>query len=687
MGLRTTFPGGSMTHSIRIATALTCASLALLASLARADAPAAPDFVHAAWLDTSVDPLKDFYGYANGGFLKSNQIPPAYPMWGHSMILNEDNNAFVRQVLESAAADRTAPAGSELRKLGDFFASGMDEAAINKAGITPLKGELARIAALRTASQLPSLLAHLQVIGVNAAFGVGEMQDFADSTQVIAAIDQGGLGLPDRDYYLKDDARFAAIREFYVGHVARMLEKAGVPAASSKARATAVFELEKKLAQASMPTEKRRDPHAIYHMTDVTALGAIAPGFDWPAYLRDSGVPPVKRINVQAPEFFAELSKQYAQTPIGVWRDYLAWHLVHGFAAYLSQDFVDENFHYAQQIVGTKELRPRWRRVLGTEQGVLGFAIGHEYVKQRFPPEAKAQVLEILHGVRAALKDDLETLQWMTPATRAKALEKLALIEERIGYPDKWRDYSALRVDRGPYVLNVIHANEFENARQLAKIGKPVDRAEWDMLPQDVNAYYDPSMNNINFPAGILQPPFFDANRPAAFNYGAIGAVIGHEITHGFDDEGSQFDGHGNLADWWAPEDKEHFKAGVKCIADLFSSFTVDEGLHLKGELVSGESIADLGGILLAQRAFRASPGYASAQPVGGFTPDQQFFLGYGWFWADLMRPEFQRMLATSDPHPPSNFRTIGTLMNVPDFAKAFGPAGTPASQPRCVVW
>jgi len=398
-------------------------------------------------------------------------------------------------------------------------------------------------------------------------------------------------------------------------------------------------------------------------------------------------VPPVQRVNVLTPGFFTGLSKQYAQTPLAVWRDYLDWQLVHSFASFLSQDFVDENFHYAQQILGTKELRPRWRRVLGTVQGAMGFAIGREYVKQRFPPEAKAQVLEILHGVRAALKDDLETLAWMTPATRAKALEKLALIEERIGYPDKWRDYGALEVGRGSYVLNVIRANEFENARQLAKIGRPADRLEWDMLPQDVNAYYDPSMNSINFPAGILQPPFFDAKRPAAFNYGAIGAVIGHEITHGFDDEGSQFDGHGNLADWWAPEDKQHFQAGVKCIADLYSSFTIDDGLHLKGELVSGESIADLGGVLLALRAFHASPGYAQAQAFGGFTPDQQFFLGYGWFWADMMRPEFQRMLATSDPHPPSNYRTTGTLMNVPGFANAFGPAGMPPPQPRCVVW
>jgi putative endopeptidase len=416
-------------------------------------------------------------------------------------------------------------------------------------------------------------------------------------------------------------------------------------------------------------------------------LGTAVPAIDWQAFLRAAGAPPMQRINLAMPEFFSALAKEIASTPITVWRDYLRWQLVHGFAAYLSKDFVDENFRFAQQISGTKEMLPRWRRVIGAENAAMGFAVGHEYVRRRFPPEAREQVLEILHGVRAALKDDIETLAWMSPATRAKALDKLALIEERIGYPDVWRDYSALKIDRSAYVLNVIRANEFENARQLAKIGKPVDRTEWGMTPQLVNAYYNPSMNNINFPAGILQPPFFDLSRPAAYNYGAIGAVIGHEITHGFDDQGSQFDGHGNLSNWWAPDDAAKFKDGVNCIAEQYSSYTVDGGLHIKGTLVTGESIADLGGVLLALRAFHASAGYATSQAAGGFTPDQQFFMGFAWIWAQNTRPEQERLWATTDPHPANPLRIQGTLANVPQFLPTFGaPAGTPMVG-KCVIW
>jgi putative endopeptidase len=388
---------------------------------------------------------------------------------------------------------------------------------------------------------------------------------------------------------------------------------------------------------------------------------------------------------MQMPKFFAAASHEMETTPMPVWRNYLRWHLVHAFAPYLSGAYVAENFKFVQAVRGTKELLPRWRRVLNTENGALGFAVGHEYVKQRFPPEAKAKVVDILHGVRDALRSDLQSLAWMSDATRAKALDKLALIEERIGYPDVWRDYSKLSVDRGPYVLNVLRANAFETARELAKIGKPVDRTEWAYAPQVINAYYDPSMNNINFLAGILQPPFFDPSAPPAFNYGAVGAVIGHEITHGFDDEGSQFDGHGNLVNWWTKEDNEKFQVGVDCIASQFSGYTVDGEFHIKGKLVAGESIADLGGVLLAFRAFQASPGYSTAASVGGYTPDQQFFIAYARMYGEDVRPEQARAWAASDPHPPGNYRVNGTLANVPQFAKAFGAAGGDTA--RCVIW
>lgn len=638
-------------------------------------------------MDKSADPLRDFYQYANGGFIRLNPVPAAYARWGQFDILNLKNQEFIHELLQAAAADTAATPGSDAQKIGDFFASGMDEAAVEKAGIRPLKEELVRIAALRHASELTDVLAHLQIIGVNAAFGMGQMQDFKDSTRVIGFVQQGGLGLPDRDYYLKDDARYAAIRKTYVAHIERMFVLTGDPAARARRAAVAVMALETRLATASMPVEQQRDPHAIYNMRDLVALAREAPAIDWPRYLATNGVPHVTELNLAMPGFFAGLSHEIIATPMPVWRAYLRWQLVHRFAPCLSAAFVDENFKLAQAVSGTKELLPRWRRVLGAENGALGFAVGHEYVKRRFPPEARVQVLEILHGVRAALREDIVGLAWMSEATRARALDKLALIEERIGYPDVWRDYSRLQIERGSYVSNVMRANAFDNERELAKIGKPVDRSEWGMVPQIINAYYNLSMNNINFPAGILQPPFFDAAAPAAFNYGAIGAVIGHEITHGFDDKGSQFDGHGNLANWWSKEDQEKFQAGVSCVAEQYSGYTVDGDMHLKGKLVTGEAIADLGGLLLAYRAYRASPAYAAAPSIGGYTPDQQFFLSFARFWGESVRPEQARMWAATDPHPPGRYRTNGTLANVPQFAAAFGAAAGSAAGKRCVIW
>ena len=662
------------------------ASVAAIASSTVIEPGAAEGTLHVSWMDKNVDPMRDFYRYVNGNFIRENPIPAAYSSWGQVQILNERNQDFIRDLLQAAAADTSAAPGSEERKIGDFYASGMNEAAVEKAGIAPLKDEFARIAALRRPADLSAELAHLQVIGVDAVFSLTQMQDFADSTKVIATVAQGGLGLPDRDYYLKDDPKFASIRKAYEEHIARMLQLLGDAPAAAVAAAHEVMALETRLALASMPVEDQRDPHAIYNMRDLPALAKGAPAIDWPRFLSTSGAPQVTQLNMQMPKFFAAVSHEIETTPMAAWRSYLRWHLVHAFAPYLSSPFVAENFKFVQAVRGTKELLPRWRRVLNTENGALGFAVGHEYVKRRFPPEAKAQVLDILHGLRDALRSDLQTLAWMSDATRAKALDKLALIEERIGYPDVWRDYSRLAIDRGSYVLNVLRANAFETARELAKIGKPVDRSEWDSAPQVINAYYDPSMNNITFLAGILQPPFFDPGAPAAFNYGAVGAVIGHEITHGFDDEGSQFDGHGNLVNWWTKEDNEKFHTGVDCIVNQFSGYTVDGEFHIKGKLVAGESIADLGGVLLAFRAFQASPGYATAASVGGYTPDQQFFIAYARMYGEDVRPEQARVWAASDPHPPGNYRVNGTLANVPQFAKAFG-GGSAVDAKRCVIW
>ncbi len=666
---------------------LSCAfaTVAAIASSAPIEPGSAERVLHPSWMDKSVDPLRDFYMYVNGNFIRENPIPAAYSSWGQVQILNNRNQDFIHELLQAAAANANAAPGSEERKIGDFYASGMDEAAVEKAGITPLKDEFARIDALRRPADLSAELARLQVIGVDAVFSLTEMQDFADSTRVIGTVAQGGLGLPDRDYYLKDDPRFVGIRKAYEEHIARMLQLLGEAPPAASVAAHEVMALETRLAEASMPVEEQRDPHAIYNMRDLAALAKGAPAIDWSRFLSSSGAPQVTQLNVQMPKFFAAVSHEIEATPIGVWRSYLRWQLVHAFAPFLSSPYVAENFKFVQTVRGTKELLPRWRRVLNTENGALGFAVGHEYVKRRFPPEAKAQVLDILHGIRAALRTDLESLSWMSEATRAKALDKLALIEERIGYPDVWRDYSKLTIDRGPYVLNVQRANAFETARELAKIGKPVDRTEWAYAPQVINAYYDSSMNNINFLAGILQPPFFDPEAPAAFNYGAVGSVIGHEITHGFDDEGSQFDGHGNLVNWWTKEDNDKFQVGVDCIANQFSTYTVDGEFHIKGKLVAGESIADLGGVLLAFRAFQATPGYSTAASVNGYTPDQQFFIAYARMYGEDVRAEQARAWAASDPHPPGNYRVNGTLANVPQFAKAFGGSG--ADSKRCVIW
>jgi putative endopeptidase len=670
----------------RAACCLVLAAAASAAASAADDAVARIAALRASWMDASVPPLQDFYNYSNGKFIRDNPVPPAYSSWGQVELLNDRNQDQIRELLETAAKSQAAH-GTDEQRIGDFYASGMDEAGVEKAGITPLKPEFERIAALRTPAQLAAELAHLQMIGVSAAFDLGQMQDYDDSTKVIAVASQGGLGLPDRDYYLKDDPKFVAARKAYEEHIGRMLQLLGDPAAQATASAHAIMALETRLATASMPVEEQRDPHAIYNMRDLAALGRDVPAIDWPGYLAAQGLPGLQRLNLAMPKFFGALSHEMTTTPMPEWRDYLRWQLVHRFAPYLSSAYVNENFRYVQALRGTKELLPRWRRVLNTENGALGFAIGHEYVKRYFPPSARSQVLDILHGVREALRTDLETLAWMSPATRTKALEKLSLIEERIGYPDTWRDYSKLEIDRGPYVLNVMRANAFDSARELAKIGKPVDRGEWVYPPQVINAFYEPSLNNITFLAGILQPPFFDATGPASYNYGAIGAIIGHEITHGFDDEGSQFDGHGNLVNWWTKEDNDKFQVGVQCIADQFSGYTVDGDFHLKGKLVAGESIADLGGILLALRAFHASPGYPTAPTLGGLTPDQQFFLGFGQSWGEDVRPEQARVWAASDPHPPNNYRVNGTLANVVPFAREFGASAEALAAKRCVIW
>jgi putative endopeptidase len=664
------------------------ALLGVLSAFSAAAFAAGAPALHLNWLDTHVSPTRNFFEYANGGWQKSHPIPAAYSTWGMFNILQIDNETIIRELIKDAANAHGAP-GSAEQKVGDFYASGMDTKLIDRLGVSPLSPEFDAINGITNLSQLQQEVAHLQMIGVDAMFGIGEMQDFKNSSQVIGVVGQGGIGLPDRDYYLKQSAKFKQIRAAYVAHLTRTFELLGDGKALAAREAGIVMSIETGLAKASMSRVEQRNPHAVYHVMDLAQLDRATPNFSWRDYFREIGYPQIQSINLAMPKFFGALGMDLKSVPLAQWKVYLRWRLIDAFAPYLSKPFVDENFRMASVLTGAKALRPRWQRVVSAEDDALGFAVGKLYVRKEFPPSSKTAVLGILHNIRAALKSDLATLPWMTPATRQAALAKLALMGERIGYPDKWRDYSTLRIDRGPYVLNVLRANEFEQKRELNKVGKPVDRSEWYMTPQTVNAYYDPSMNNINFPAGILRPPFFDPQAPAAVNYGSLGWVMGHEMTHGFDDQGAQFDGHGNLKNWWTPEDAKRFHAATACISSHFSQYTVDGDLHVKGKLVTGEETADLGGLTLAWRAFHASPAYKDAKTIDGYTPDQQFFLGAAHVWASNIRPAEARRRVTIDPHAPAVYRVNGTLANMPQFQQTYHvPADSPmVNAHRCVIW
>jgi putative endopeptidase len=640
------------------------------------------------WLDRSVAPREDFFRYANGGWIKTHPIPPDRSYWGVDTILERDSQSFIRGLVESLAQNGSV-AGSAERKVADFYSSGMDEGAIDAAGALPLKAELARIAAVATTSDLLQEFDHLQMLGVGAPWQIGQMQDFEDSTRVIAVAAQAGLGLPNRDYYLGGAPTFVAARAAYVPHVARMFVLLGDSPAVAEIHAKSVMTLETRLAKSSMPDIEQRNPRAIYHLMTLRSAEALTPHLNWQELFARMGHAEIESVNLSMPEFFKAVDREVSRTPLEDWKTYLRWQLADAYAPYLSRPFVDEDFRMTRVLTGAEQLQERWLRVLRAEDEALGFAIGRLYVERKFPPAAKQAAAAMVLRIRDALRTDLKTLTWMTPATRTAALQKLELMELRIGYPDQWRDYSGLTIDRGPYVLNVMRAKEFEQARQLAKIGKPVDRGEWAMTPQTVNAYYDPSLNSLNVPAGILQPPYFAVDWPDATNYGATGATtVGHEMTHGFDDEGAKFDGHGNLKDWWAPADSKKFHEATRCIAEQYSRLTVEGGMHVQGELVTGEAVADLGGLMLAWRAFHS----LALQPARGsqeFTLDQQFFIAFAHSWAGAVRPEQARELVTTDPHPPAEYRTNATLADSPDFQAAFSiPSQSPmVKAPRCVIW
>jgi len=640
-------------------------------------------------LDRSCKPCDDFNQFAMGGWMKNNPIPAEYPNWGSFTMLADRNQTVLRTILEDATKANRA-AGSNQQKIGDFYSSCMDTTAIGAAGVKPLAADFAAIERVKSTSELEPLLARLQQTGAGYLFRFGSTQDLDDATQVIAEINQGGLGLPDRDYYTRTDGKSVELRKDYEAHVAKMFALAGDPEEKAAAQAKTVMALETALANASMSRVQMRDPHAVWHKMTLPQLKELAPGWNWEAYFRQRNTPEFTAINVSQPDFFKETNRLLTATPLDDWKTYLRWHVLHASATQLSDTLVEENFNfYGNKLSGTKQLQPRWKRCSQSVNRNLGEALGQVYVEKYFPPEAKAHARVMVMNLIAALKSDIPALGWMGADTRKAALEKLEAFQIKIGYPDKWRDYSALAVDQGSYLANERRAIAFENARELNKIGKPVDRGEWQMTPPTVNAYYDATMNEIVFPAGILQPPFYDPKADDAINYGGMGAAIGHEITHGFDDEGSQFDAKGNLRDWWTKEDRKNFDERAGCVQKQFDGYEVEPGLHENGKLVLGESIADLGGLAISYAAYEKSIEGKRPATLGGFTPEQRFFLGWAQVWGANLRPENARLMANTNEHPLPKFRTNGPLSNMDLFAKAFGckKRDSMVRETVCKIW
>ncbi len=664
-------------------------SLFAISVLGQQNPPPAALGFSTANMDTAVNPCVDFYQYACGTWMANNPIPADESRWGIFDELADRNRAILRGILEKAAVDDPKRSAVE-QKIGDFYASCMDEGTIEQLGIKPLAPELGRIDAISSKNQIVDELVRLHPLGVGVLFRFSSSPDAKNSTQMIADADQGGLGLPDRDYYLKQDPKSVKLREEYVAHVQKMLELAGEPAARAATDAQAVLRIETDLAKGSLDRVARRDPNQTYHKMSLQELAALSPAIDWPKYFSGLGTPAFTSLNVSVPDFFKVVNAVLNDTSLADLKTYLRWHLLHAEATLLAQPFLDENFSfYGRTLTGATQLQPRWKRCVEATDDDLGFALGQKYVEQNFPPAAKARVLGMVHEIENMLGQDIQSLDWMTPATKQQALVKLRAVTNKIGYPDKWRDYSSVKIVRGEAVGNDERATEFEVHRQLNKIGTPVDRGEWTMTPPTVNAYYSPLQNNINFPAGILQPPFFDNHMDAAVNYGAIGSVMGHELTHGFDDQGRQFDAEGNLHNWWTPQDAAEFEKRAECFIKEYSAFTPVDDVHLNGKLTLGENTADNGGVHLSFMALMKSLDGKPQPKIDGLTPQQRFFLGYSQVWCQNVRPEAARLRAQIDPHSDGRDRVNGVLGNMPEFRAAFAcHEGQPmVHAPSCRVW
>lgn len=639
-------------------------------------------------IDAAVNPCDDFYLYACGKWLAKTEIPADKSQWSRSFtVIQERNEAELRELLEAAAKGGSHDKYSD--KLGALYATCMDEAAVEKAAPAELKQRLARIDGIKDLRGFEKEVARIHLSIGHPIFSVGEEQDFKNAAQVIGVLDQGGLGLPDRDYYLQGTGKFPELRKQYQAHVEKMLALAGEPAAKASKDAAAILKLETDLAGASMSRVDRRDPNKIYHRLDLPGIEKTAPRWNWKAYLSELGAPGVTELNVRSPEFFVALDKHLKSTPLPVWKAYLRWHVIHAAAPALSKAFVDEDFaFYGKTLNGTAELEPRWKRCTQTVDHLMGEALGKTFVEKTFGSDGKERTLAMVREVEAVMSANLDTLSWFDDATRTEARAKLTALANKIGYPDQWRNYDQLEIDRASFLGNVERARAFEMHRELGKIGKPVDRGEWEMTPPTVNAYYEPSMNEMVFPAGILQPPFYNKAAFRAVNYGAIGMVMGHELTHGFDDEGRQFDAKGNLRDWWSPPVNKEFETRAACVVDQYNGYVAVDDLHLNGKLTLGENIADLGGLKLAHAAYVKARG-GPVQTIGKYTDEQLFFLGTAQSWCTKRRDENARMRVTVDPHSPAQWRVDGPLSNLPEFAAAFHcKAGDKmVREKQCVIW
>ena len=640
-------------------------------------------------LDKSVDPCTDFYKYACGGWMKNNPIPADQPRWDVYSKLANDNLQFLWGILEQDA--KGANRNPIQQKIGDYFAACMDTAAIDKRGAAPLASELAAIDKL---SDREALIAYLGPLNRNTRgtffFNAGSTQDPGDSNQIIAEVSAGGLGLPDRDYYVKTDAKSEETRQKYLAYIAQILTLAGVPSAQAKQDAATILRIETTLAKASLTRVERRDPYKLYHKMKVSELSAISPSVPWPAYFAAQGVPDTSTLNVSQPEFQKAVDKVLTTESLDALKAYLRFHIITAAATSLSAPFETANFDfYSGYLRGTQQQPPRWKRCVRQVDRNLGEALGQEFVSRTFTPETKQKTVVLTDQIEQAMQSEIEQLDWMSPATKKEALRKLHAVRNKIGYPEKWRDYSSLTVKPDDYFGNAVRAANFETARDWAKVGKPVDRNEWGMTPPTVNAYYDPQMNDINFPAGILQPPLYDPRSDDAPNYGNTGSTIGHELTHAFDDEGRQFDAEGNLKDWWTKDDAKGFEDRINCLRDQFATYVVVDDIHINSKLTSGEDVADLGGTLIAYIAWRKATAAEDLKPIEGFTPDQRFFIGFAQWACENTREANSRLQAATDPHSPGFARINGIVTNMPQFATAFGcKAGQPmVKAPVCKVW